>query len=78
MTLQAEISANKLAKKIGKTMEVMVDEIDEEGIIARSMADAPGIDGMVFVDSIDSYEPGTFLNVQITDSNEHDLFAEEI
>ncbi len=78
MTLQAEISANKLAKKIGKTMQVMVDELDEEGMIARSKADAPGIDGMVFVDTENTYEPGTFIDVQITDSNEHDLFAEEI
>ncbi|MCW8956125.1 MAG: 30S ribosomal protein S12 methylthiotransferase RimO [Gammaproteobacteria bacterium] len=78
MTLQAEISANKLAKKIGQTMQVMVDEIDEEGIIARSKADAPEIDGMVFVNSTNQYEPGTLINVTITDSNEHDLFAEEI
>lgn len=77
MTLQAEISAGKLAKKVGQTMQVMVDEIDEEGVIARSQADAPEIDGMVFVDSENQYEPGTIINVTITDSNEHDLFAIE-
>lgn len=77
MTLQAEISAGKLAKKVGQTMQVMVDEIDEEGVIARSQADAPEIDGMVFVDSNSKYEPGTIINVTITDSNEHDLFAIE-
>ena len=78
MTLQADISAKKLARKVGQTLQVMVDEIDEEGIIARSQADAPEIDGMVFVDSENEYEPGTLINVTITDSNEHDLFAEEI
>jgi len=78
MTLQAEISANKLAKKIGHNMQVMVDEIDNEGIIARSAADAPEIDGMVFVDSKEQIEPGTLINVKITDSNEHDLFADKI
>jgi len=78
MKLQAEISANKLAKKINQTMQVMVDEIDDEGIIARSTADAPEVDGMVFVDSDNNYEPGTLINVKITDSNEHDLFADEI
>lgn len=78
MTLQAEISANKLAKKIGHTMQVMVDEIDDEGIIARSAADAPEIDGMVFVNSNEQIEPGTLIDVKITDSNEHDLFAEKI
>lgn len=77
MTLQADISAKKLARKVGQTLQVMVDEIDEEGIIARSQADAPEIDGMVFVDSENEYEPGTLINVTITDSNEHDLFAEE-
>jgi ribosomal protein S12 methylthiotransferase len=78
MTLQAEISANKLAKKVGHTMQVMVDELDNEGIIARSAADAPEIDGMVFVNSNEQIEPGTLIDVKITDSNEHDLFAEKI
>ncbi|MDH5484640.1 MAG: 30S ribosomal protein S12 methylthiotransferase RimO [Gammaproteobacteria bacterium] len=78
MTLQAEISANKLAKKVGHEIQVMVDEMDDEGIIARSKADAPEVDGMVFVDSTNSYEAGTIINVKITDSTEHDLFAEEI
>ena len=78
MTLQAEISANKLSKKVGQTMQVMVDEVDDEGIIARSAADAPEIDGMVFVNSNEQIEPGTLIEVKITDSNEHDLFAEKI
>ena len=78
MTLQAEISANKLSKKIGKTMQVMVDEIDDEGIIARSSADAPEIDGMVFVNSNEQIKPGTLIDVKIVDSNEHDLFAEKL
>jgi len=78
MTLQAEISANKLSKKVGQTMQVMVDEIDNEGIIARSKADAPEIDGLVFIDSDKQYEAGTLLDVKITDSSEHDLFAVEV
>ena len=78
MTLQAEISANKLSKKVGQTMQVMVDEIDDEGIIARSKADAPEIDGLVFIDSDKQYEAGTLLDVKITDSSEHDLFAIEV
>ena len=76
MELQAEISANKLAHKVGKTMEVIVDEVDEEGVIARSSADAPEIDGMVFVNSYKDFEPGSLLKVKITGSNEHDLFAD--
>ncbi len=77
MALQAEISASKLAKKVGQTMQVMVDEVDDEGVIARSKADAPEIDGLVFVDSAKQYEPGSFINVKITDASEHDLFAVE-
>jgi len=76
MALQAEISANKLAHKVGKTMQVMVDEVDDEGVIARSSADAPEIDGMVFVNTFKDYEPGSLLDVKITGANEHDLFAE--
>ncbi|HHO81661.1 MAG TPA: 30S ribosomal protein S12 methylthiotransferase RimO, partial [Halothiobacillus sp.] len=49
MEVQARISAEKLARKIGQTMTVLVDEIDEEGAIARSPADAPEIDGNVFI-----------------------------
>ena len=78
MALQAEISSNKLAKKVGQTLQVMVDEIDDEGIIARSKADAPEIDGLVFVDSDKQYEPGSFINVKVTDASEHDLFAVEV
>ena len=78
MALQAEISANKLSKKVGQTMQVMVDEVDDEGVIARSKADAPEIDGLVFVDSEKQYEPGTLIDVKITDSSEHDLYAVEV
>ncbi|MDH5764430.1 MAG: 30S ribosomal protein S12 methylthiotransferase RimO [Gammaproteobacteria bacterium] len=78
MTLQADISASKLNKKIGQTLQVMVDETDDEGIIARSMADAPEIDGMVFVNSEKTHKPGSLINVKITDSTEHDLYADEV
>ncbi len=78
MQLQAEISSAKLNKKIGHTMQVMVDDIDEEGIIARSKADAPEVDGLVFVDSESQYKAGTLIDVKITNSSEHDLFAVEV
>jgi len=77
MQLQAQISSAKLSKKVGQTLQVMVDETDEEGIIARSQSDAPSIDGLVFIDSDKEYTPGTLLDVEITDSSEHDLFAVE-
>lgn len=78
MALQQRISAEKLAEKVGKTLKVLVDEIDAEENIAicRSYADAPEIDGHVYVDNIDaSVKVGEFLTVTIDEANEYDLFA---
>lgn len=78
MALQQEISAQKLQEKVGKTLMVLVDEIDnEEGIaICRSYADAPEIDGHVYVDDITAQvKVGQFLTVTIDDASEYDLFA---
>jgi len=76
MQLQAEISAERLKRKIGKTLQVLVDEVDEQGAIARSSADAPDIDGVVYINDGQHLEVGQFVNVQITDSDEHDLWGE--
>ena len=76
MQLQAEISAERLKRKIGKTMQVLIDEVDEEGAIARSSADAPDIDGVVYINDGQDLQVGQFVNVQIIDSDEHDLWAE--
>ncbi|HQS58256.1 MAG: ribosomal protein S12 methylthiotransferase [Gallionellales bacterium 35-53-114] len=78
MQLQAEISAERLKRKIGKTMQVLVDEVDEEGAIARSSADAPDIDGVVYINEGQELEVGQLVNVRITDSDEHDLWGELI
>ncbi len=78
MTLQQQISAQKLQEKIGKTLTVLVDEIDTEENIAicRSYADAPEIDGHVYVDNITAgVKVGQFLTVTIDDASEYDLFA---
>ena len=78
MTLQQDISAQKLQEKVGKTLMVLVDEIDsEEGVaICRSYADAPEIDGHVYVDEITAQvKVGQFLTVTIDDASEYDLFA---
>lgn len=78
MQLQAEISAGRLKQKIGKTMQVLIDEVDEEGAIARSWADAPEIDGMVYINDGQGLEVGQLVNVQITHSDEHDLWGEVV
>ncbi|MDP2784318.1 MAG: 30S ribosomal protein S12 methylthiotransferase RimO [Sulfurimicrobium sp.] len=75
MELQSEISAERLAQKIGRTLTVLVDEVDEEGAVARSMGDAPEIDGLVYVEGSEGLKPGDFASVTIEDADEHDLWA---
>ena len=76
MLLQEEISEERLKRKIGKTITVLVDEVDEEGAIARSSADAPEIDGLVYIENGQQLNVGDFVEVKITDSDTHDLWAE--
>lgn len=78
MELQAQISEEKLADKVGTTQRCLVDAIDGELAIARSMADAPEIDGLVQIqDGRDAgLKPGDFVDVEIMGSDEHDLFGE--
>ena len=75
MLLQEEISEERLKRKIGKTITVLVDEVDEEGAIARSSADAPDIDGLVYIEDGQRLSVGDFVEVKVTDSDEHDLWA---
>ncbi len=84
MALQADISFKKLNKKIGLSMRVLIDTIDDKGIVARSAADAPDVDGLVFVeidegidiDTMAGLQVGDFVDVKIIDHSEHDLWAE--
>ncbi|SDY77424.1 ribosomal protein S12 methylthiotransferase [Nitrosomonas sp. Nm58] len=78
MALQEEISAQRLAQKVGKTLQVLVDEVDEQGAVARSHADAPEIDGLVYVENGQSLGQGDVVKVRVTHSDEHDLWAEII
>jgi ribosomal protein S12 methylthiotransferase len=76
MAVQAEISANRLASKIGTKQIVLTDDFIETDnlTIARSTADAPEIDGEVFIEG-ELLEPGQFVEVEITHSDEHDLWG---
>ncbi len=82
MQLQGEISAEKLAAKVGQRMRVLVDEVDEEEglIVARSPHDAPEVDGMVLVRRALAPQAvaGEFLDVRITAAETHDLWAEPV
>lgn len=82
MELTARISADKLAAKVGRTLPVIVDEVgepDEDGDVgatARSQADAPEIDGQVFLRNVPAgLRPGEFARARIEDADEHDLFG---
>ena len=73
MQLQAEISRNRLQAKIGSVQQVLVDDVNEHGAIARSFADAPEIDGQAFVLDGHSLQAGDLVNIKITEADEYDL-----
>ena len=79
MLLQEEISAANLRRKVGREVEVLVDEVDDEQglVVARSPWDAPEVDGMVLIRRAlaPQARTGDFLTVRITDSDVHDLLA---
>src|SRR5690625_7839642 len=77
MQVQQKISAARLQQKIGRTLEVLIDEVDHEGAIGRSYADAPEIDGLVYLNGEQSLQPGDKVKVLIEHADEYDLRSEE-
>ena len=75
MEVQAEISREKLEARIGQRLTVLVDEVEEDRVIARSYADAPEIDGNVMVPGAWDLEAGDFIEVEVTGAEDHDLWA---
>ena len=76
MEKQQDISTARLAQKVGSVQTVLVDEVDEDGAIARSMADAPEIDGLVYIDYTEEpLQVGQFVDVKIHSSDEYDLWG---
>jgi ribosomal protein S12 methylthiotransferase len=75
MERQSEISANRLQQRIGNIETVLIDEVVEEGAVARSQSDAPEIDGQVFIDGATHLKVGEFVDVEIEEADEHDLWA---
>lgn len=79
MAIQSEISAEILSKKIGKRLEVLIEEeIDEENYVGRTYMDSPEIDGVTYVHSAKSLEIGSFVQVDVVDSLDYDLVGEII
>ena len=75
MQHQQAISTELFRARVGKTIEVIVDEVDEEMTVARSYWDAPEIDGNVYLTTNLALKPGDRLMVAVEDSNEYDLWA---
>ncbi|WP_347254641.1 30S ribosomal protein S12 methylthiotransferase RimO [Leminorella grimontii] len=75
MQLQQQISAERLQEKVGMTLPVIIDEVDEEGAIGRSMADAPEIDGVVYLNEERGVKPGDVVQVLIENADEYDLWG---
>ena len=78
MALQAEVSARRLAAKVGAEMTVLVDAVDDGLAAARSSADAPEIDGLVHIQHAEGISVGDWVRVKIVGSDEYDLFAEAV
>ena len=74
-----DISTKNLEKKLGSVQEVIVDKVDNDGAICRTKADAPEIDGNLFVDSnFNNLKPGDFCKVLVEDYSEYDLWGKII
>jgi ribosomal protein S12 methylthiotransferase len=78
MAKAQEISTRKLARRVGQQMTVLIDEIDDEGAIGRTYADAPNIDGMVYLNGYQDCQPGDLIEVMIEHSDEYDLWGTPI
>ncbi len=78
MEVQAHISRAKLAQRVGQRLTVLVDEVEEDRVLARSYADAPDIDGSVIIAGAWELDPGDFIEVTVTGAEDHDLWAEPV
>jgi len=78
MAVQEKISAQRLKRKVGQTLKVLVDEGGEHQAVGRSSADAPEIDGVVHIRKAGNAKPGDFVEVRITRADAHDLHGERV
>lgn len=78
MQVQQEISRQRLKAKVGRTFEVLVDSVEAEQAVARSQADAPEIDGLVYLRPHRALRAGEFVRARITRASDHDLYAQVV
>ncbi len=76
MAAQQVVSAEILAERVGRTIDVLIDEVDEEGAVGRSKWDAPEIDGSVFLNGAAGLKPGDLVRAKVTEADAYDLWAD--
>jgi ribosomal protein S12 methylthiotransferase len=76
MAAQQAVSAEVTAARVGKTIDVIIDEVDDDGAIGRSKWDAPEIDGSVFLDGATGVQPGDIVQARVTNADEYDVLGE--
>ncbi|RVU38509.1 30S ribosomal protein S12 methylthiotransferase RimO [Hwanghaeella grinnelliae] len=76
MAHQQAISEKRLAARVGQTLDVLIDSVDGEGAVGRSYADAPEIDGNVFIDEPGAIKPGDMVKVEIDEASDYDLWGQ--
>jgi len=78
MAAQQEVSAKVTAAWVGRTIDVIIDEVDEDGAIGRSKWDAPEIDGSVFLNDATRVKPGDIVQARVTNADEYDVWGEVV
>ncbi|MBU2704601.1 30S ribosomal protein S12 methylthiotransferase RimO [Zooshikella marina] len=78
MATQQKISTQKLQKKIGKTLDIIIDDVGDDGAVGRSKADAPEIDGCVYLEGATDLQPGSIIQAEVIDADEYDLWAKPL
>ena len=76
MAVQQEISAERLHRKIGTHVDIIVDDVSSDGAVGRTKGDAPEIDGLVYLKNSDGLAPGSVVNRQIVDADDYDLWSD--
>ncbi|HML28613.1 MAG TPA: 30S ribosomal protein S12 methylthiotransferase RimO, partial [Hyphomicrobium sp.] len=76
MAAQRDVSHAILRDRIGSTIDIIIDEVDEDGAIGRSKWDAPEIDGNVFLNGVSDVKPGDIVRGKVIEADEYDLWAE--
>jgi ribosomal protein S12 methylthiotransferase len=75
MAVQQEISSSRLQAKVGQKIDILIDEVEDDQAIGRSMADAPDIDGLVYLSQPEGLSVGDIVTAKITHADDYDLYA---